>query len=89
MPTNNNEVIYINNGDHDNPHEPLQNKLEGCNNVQNTLYSNFTHQSQDSDWFDKLHYIYQHFQDNEKMYQLDPEADIPVPDDKFFISIHK
>ena len=31
--------------------------------------------------FDKLHYIYQHFQDSEKMYQLDPEADIPVPDD--------
>ena len=60
---------------------PPQNKLEGCNNVQNTLYSHFTHRSQYSDWFDKLHYIYQHFQDSEKMYQLDPEADIPVPDD--------
>ena len=23
----------------------------------------------------------QHFQDNEKMYQLDPESEIPVPDD--------
>ena len=34
-----------------------------------------------TDWFDKLHYIYQHFQDSEKMYQLDPKAEIPVPDD--------
>ena len=32
------------------------------------------------DWFHKLHYIYQHFQDSKKMYQLDPKADIPVPD---------
>ena len=60
---------------------PPQNKLEGCNNIQNTLYSHYTHRSQDSDWFDKLHYVYQHFQDSKKLYQLDPEADIPVPDD--------
>ena len=60
---------------------PPQNELEGYDNIQNTLYSHFTHQSQDSDWFDNLHYIYQHFQDSEKMYQLDPEANIPVPDD--------
>ena len=49
--------------------------------VQNTLYSHFTHQSQDFDWFDRLHYIYQHFQDSEKMHQLDPKTKIPVPDD--------
>ena len=54
-----------------------QNELEGCNTIQNTLYSHFTHRSQD---FDRLHYIYQHFQDSEKMYQLDPKTDIPVPD---------
>ena len=35
----------------------------------------------DTDWFNKLYYIYQHFQDSEKMYQLDPKANIPVPDD--------
>ena len=49
--------------------------------VQNTLYFHFTHQSQDSDWFDRLHYIYQHFQDSEKMHQLDPETETPVLDD--------
>ena len=28
-----------------------------------------------------ISFIYQHFQDSEKMYPLDPEANIPVPDD--------
>ena len=73
--------IYINNGDHDNPHGSPQNGLEGCDTLQNTLYSHFTHRSQDSDWFDRLHYTYQHFQDSKKMYQLDPETETPVPDD--------
>ena len=58
-----------------------QKELEGCNNLQNTLYSHFTHRSQDSDCFDRLNYIYQHFQDSEKIYQLDPKTETPVPDD--------
>ena len=47
-------------------------------NVQNTLYSHFTYKLQDSDWLDKLHYIYQLFQDSKKTYQVDPEVDAPV-----------
>ena len=35
---------------------------------------------QDSDWFDKLHYIYQHFQDSEKMHQLDSETEMTMLD---------
>ena len=69
------------------PMSPTQKELEGCDTLQNTLYSHFTHRPQDSDWFDRLNYIYQHFQDSEKMYQLDPKTESPVPDD--FISIHK
>ena len=34
----------------------------------------------DSDEFDKLHYIYQHFQDSEKMHQLDPEHESTIND---------
>ena len=49
--------------------------------VQNTLYSHFTHRSQDFDCFDGLHYVYQQFQDSEKMHQLHSETEIPVPDD--------
>ena len=34
-----------------------------------------------TDWFNKLYYIYQHFQESEKMHQLDPKVEIPVSDD--------
>ena len=81
MLTNNNRVIYINNGDHDNPHEPPQNELEGCDISQNTLYSHHTDVVKDSDGFDNLHYIYQHFQDSKKMHQIDPESETITPDD--------
>ena len=40
--TNSSRVIYINSGDHDNPHEAPQNELEGCDISQNTLYSHHT-----------------------------------------------
>ena len=79
--TNNNRVIYISNGDHDNPHEPPQNELEGCNILQNALYSHHINVVKDSDEFDKLHYIYQHFQDSEKMHQIDPESEMTMIDD--------
>ena len=78
--TNHNRVIYINNGDHDNPHEPPQNELEGCDISQNTLYSHHVDLAKDSDEFEKLHYIYQHFQDSEKMHQIDPENEPTTTD---------
>ena len=78
--TNNNRVIFINNGDHDNLHEPPQNELEGCDISQNTLYSHHTDVVKDSDGFDKLHYIYQHIQDSEKMHQIDPGSETITPD---------
>ena len=58
MLTNHNRVIYINNGDHDNPYEPPQKELEGCDVSQNTLYSHHVNLAKDSDEFEKLHYCY-------------------------------
>ena len=75
------EKMSINNEDHDNPHEPPQNELEGCDISQNTLYSHHTDVVKDSDGFDKLHYIYQHFQDSEKMHQIDPESELTITAD--------
>ena len=43
--------------------------------MQNTLYSHHVDLAKDSDEFEKLHYIYQHFQDSEKMHQIDPESE--------------
>ena len=53
----------------------------GCDISQNILYSHHTDILKDSDEFDKLHYIYQHFQDNKKMHQIDPESETITPDD--------
>ena len=47
----------------------------GCDISQNTLYSHHVDPAKDSDELKKLHYIYQHFQDNEKMRQIDPESE--------------
>ena len=33
------------------------------------------------DEFEKLHYIYQHFQDSEKMHQIEPESELTATDD--------
>ena len=35
----------------------------------------------ESDDFEKLFYIYQHFQDSEKMHQIEPESDLLTTDD--------
>ena len=75
-----NRIIYINNGDHDNPHEPPQKELQGCDVSQNTLYSHHVDLAKDWDEFEKLHYIYQHFQDSERMHQIEPESE-PIATD--------
>ena len=52
-------VVYIPKGEHDNPHElPQQQDLEGSTKIDHTQ---------------KLEYIYQHFQKNEKVYESDPK----------------
>ena len=78
---NPNRIIYISNGDHDNPHEFPQKELEGCDISQNTLYSHQTNPPKESDDFKKLLYIYQHFQDSEKMHQIEPESKQIASDD--------
>ena len=78
---NPNRIIYISNGDHDDHHGPQQKELEGCDISQNTLYSHQTDLLKESDDFDKLLYIYQHFQDSEKIHQTDPESKQIASDD--------
>ena len=55
--------------------QPPQKELEGCDISQNTLYSHHVDLAKDSDELEKLHYIYQHFQDSEKMHPIDPESE--------------
>ena len=75
MDINHNQVVYIPKGEHDDPHElPQQQDLEGSTEKEHTLYSHTHSISPKMDSFQKLEYIYQHFQDNEKIYGSDPDA---------------
>ena len=59
MDINQNQVVYIPKGEHDDPHElPQQQELDTISSETNS--------------FQKLDYIYQHFQDNEKIHESDP-----------------
>ena len=72
MAINHNQVVYIPKGEHDDPHELLQlQDLEGSTEIEHTLYSHTDPITPDTNSFQKLDYIYQHFQDNEKIHELE------------------
>ena len=49
------------------------------------MYSHQTNPPKESDDFKKLLYIYQHFQDSEKMHQIEPEREpITLDDDSLY-----
>ena len=76
-------MVYIPKGEHDDPHEPPQQQdLEVSTKIENTLYSHTDTTLSTPNSSQKLDSIYQHFQDNEKIYESDPklvsfETDIP------------
>ena len=74
MDINHNQVVYIPKGKHDNPLElPQQCELEGSTEIEHTVYSHTDTISSETNSYQKLDYIYQHFQDNEKIYEPDPD----------------
>ena len=75
MDINHNKVVYIHKGEHDEPHGLAQHQdLKGSTQIEHTLYSHTDSSSPEIDSFKKLEYIYQDFQDNEKIYESDPNA---------------
>ena len=76
MDINHNQVVYIPKGEHDNPHElSQQQELEGSTEIEHTLYSHTDSIIPETNSFQKLEYIYQHFQDNKKIYESDLDLD--------------
>ena len=66
-------MVYIPKGEHDDPHElPQQQELEGSTEIEHTLYSHTDTITPKTNSSQKLDYIYQHFQDNEKIHESDP-----------------
>ena len=75
MDINHNKVVYIHKGEHDDPHRlPQQQDLEGSTEIEHTLYSHTDSSLPEIDSFKKLEYIYQHFQDNEKICESDSDV---------------
>ena len=74
MDINHNQVVYIPKGEHDNPHElPQQQELEDSTEIEHTLYLHTDSILPEMNSCQKLEYIYQHFQDNEKIYESHPD----------------
>ena len=77
-------MVYINNGEHDKPHELPKNNLEGSFD---TVYHDYTHTDippKIPEEIGKLEYTYQHFQDREKIYITDPQVTTEQIDDTLY-----
>ena len=64
-------MVYISNREHDNPHYLPKDNLEGSLDA---VYQDYTHTDilpKIPEEIEKLEYIYQHFQDHEKIYETD------------------
>ena len=73
MATNLSQVVYIPKGEHDDPHELSQQQdLEGSPKTDYTLYSHTDTIMSTPNSSQKVEYIYQHFQENEKVHESDP-----------------
>ena len=73
MAINHSPAVYIPKGEHDDPHElPQQQDLEGSTKIDHTLYSHADNIMPTPNLSQKLEYIYQHFQENEKVHESDP-----------------
>ena len=73
MAINHSQAVYIPKGGHDDPCElPQQQDLEGSPKIDHTLYSHVDTIETTPNPLQKLEYIYQHFQDYEKVHESDP-----------------
>ena len=73
MAINHSQVVYIPKGEHDDPHELPQQQDLGCSTkIDHTLYSHVDTVMPSPKSSQKLEYIYQHFQENEKVHESDP-----------------
>ena len=89
MDINHIKVVYIHKGEHDNPHGlPKQQYLEGSTETEHTLYSHTAISSPETDSFKMLEYMYQHFQDSEKVYESDPDAIMQGPSNTLYPHIN-
>ena len=81
-------MVYINNGEHDNPNELPKENLEGSLNIDNAIYTHTDLATKLPEEIKKLEYMYQHFQDCEKIHEIDPQVPIEHIDDTLYPQVN-
>ena len=81
-------IIYINKGEHDNCHELPKENSEGSLNANNAVYTYIESTSTLPEEIEKLEYIYQYFQDCEKIHEIDPHLLTEQIDDTVYPQIN-
>ena len=81
-------MVYINKGEHANPHGLPKDNLEGSLDA---VYHDYTHTDippKIPEEIEKLEYIYQHFQDHKKIYETDLQVTSEQIDDTLYPQIN-
>ena len=81
-------MVYINNGEHDNPHEHPKENSDGSLNIDNTIYTLTDLATKLLEEIEKLEYIYQHLQGCEKIHKTDPHKPTEHIDDTLYPQIN-
>ena len=81
-------VVYINNGEHDNPHELPKENSEGSLSLDNAVYTHTDLANKLLEEIEKLDYIYQHFQDCEKIHEINTQVPTEHVDDILYPQIN-
>ena len=79
-------MVYINNGEHDNPHELPNENSEGFLNPDNTVYTNLATKLLEE--IEKLECIYQHFHYCENIHIIAPQVPTEHTDDTLYPQIN-
>ena len=81
-------MVYINKGEHDNLHELPKENSEGSLKVDNAVNIHTESANKLPEEIEKLEYIYWHFQDCEKIHEIDPHVQIEQIDDTVYPQIN-
>ena len=81
-------MVYINKGEHENPHELPPKNSDGSLSAYNTVYTHTKSTTTLPEEIEKLEYIYQHFQDCEKIHEMNPHLLTEQIDDMVYPQIN-
>ena len=81
-------MAYINKGEHENSHELTKENSEGSLNADNAVYTHTKSTTTLPEEIEKLEYTYQHFQDCEKIHEINPHLLTEQTDDTVYPQIN-